>query len=106
MGGEEAADDHGDCSVNTQSAPTSDRHSEGPMRFTVLLSVTLIAVSAQAASPIGQALSCGRVGSAGGLGGGTDLQRITVDTTRFREAVCNDGSPAVFYAARYTADAD
>jgi len=76
------------------------------MRFRVLGGIAFFAAAANAASPIGQALSCGKVGVAGGLGGGTDLQRFTIDTKRFPEAICNDGSPAVFYFARYTTDAD
>ncbi len=34
---------------------------------------------------------------AGGLAGGVDLTRYTIDIRRFPEAVCNDGTPAVFY---------
>lgn len=52
-----------------------------------------------AAAPLPEVLSCGRPGSAGGLGAGTDMERFTVDTSRFPEAVCNDGTPAVFYFA-------
>jgi hypothetical protein len=76
------------------------------MRITVFAALFLLAVSAEAASPISQVLPCGTVGVAGGLGGGTDLQRVTVDTKRFPEAICNDGTPAVFYIARYTTEAD
>jgi hypothetical protein len=42
-------------------------------------------------------LPCGRVGVAGGLGAGVDLRKYTIDTTKFPNAVCNDGTPAVFY---------
>lgn len=76
------------------------------MRIVFSVALVLSAAAAQAASPIGQALSCGKVGVAGGLGAGTDLQRVTVDTKRFPEAVCNDGSAAVFYVGRYTNEAD
>lgn len=59
-----------------------------------------------AVQSISQVLPCGKVGDAGGLGAGTDLQRQIVDTRRFPEAVCNDGTPAVFYFARYSKDED
>jgi hypothetical protein len=42
-----------------------------------------------------QILPCGRVGVAGGLGAGVDLRKYTIDTTRFRNAVCNDGTYGV-----------
>ncbi len=76
------------------------------MRLAISVAIVFLAAAARAAAPIGQALPCGTVGSAGGLGGSTDLQRFTVDTKRFPEAVCNDGSPAVFYIGRYTKDED
>ena len=75
------------------------------MRFRVLAGIALFTAAAHAAT-LNQLLQCGKVGVAGGLGGGTDLVRATVDTRRFPEAVCNDGSPAVFYYARATTDAD
>ena len=76
------------------------------MRVVISVALALLAVSSQAAVPINQALPCGKVGTAGGLGGGTDLQRIIVDTKRFPEAICNDGSPAVFYIGRHTKEED
>lgn len=53
-----------------------------------------------------QALSCGRAGEAGGLAGGVDLTRVTIDTAIFPNAVCNDATPAVFYVAPYTREDD
>ena len=63
----------------------------------VFAMVVSVAVSARAAEPIGSAVSCGRTGSAGGLAAGVDMKRFTVDTRRFPDAICNDGTPAVFY---------
>ena len=68
------------------------------MLMRVVITV-LAAFLSMAATPIQDALSCGKPGSAGGLGAGTDMVRYTVNTSRFPEAVCNDGSPAVFYFA-------
>ena len=76
------------------------------MRFTLFLGFALLTAAAEAASPISQVLSCGTVGTVGGLGAGTDMQRFAVDTKRFPDAVCNDGSPAIFYYGRYTDEAD
>ena len=76
------------------------------MRNAVFVVLCLLAVSAPAASPINEVLPCGKVGIVGGLGAGSDMQRFTIDSKRFPEAVCNDGSPAVFYAGRYTKEED
>jgi hypothetical protein len=49
---------------------------------------------------IGEALTCGTSGPAGGLGGRNQplgLQRQLIDVAAFPEARCNDGSAAVFY---------
>ena len=62
--------------------------------FVVLLA---LASSARAASLLPQAFSCGTEGVAGGLGGGDDLTKYVVDTARYPNALCNDGTPAVFY---------
>ena len=59
-----------------------------------------------AAVPIQDAFRCGKAGSAGGLASGTDMTRYTIDTERFPNARCNDGSPAVFYFAPHTDSAD
>jgi hypothetical protein len=66
------------------------------VRNVVVATSLLVALSAFAAT-LPEAFSCGREGSAGGLGAGTDLVRHTVDLAKFPEAVCNDGTPAVFY---------
>lgn len=66
----------------------------------------LVLVALTAASPLQDVLSCGKPGVAGGLGAGTDMARHTIDTTRYPEALCNDGTPAVFYYAPHTADDD
>jgi len=46
---------------------------------------------------IAEALDCRSSGSAGGLARGSELQRHDLDTAAFPEALCNDGTPAVFY---------
>ena len=76
------------------------------MRTTVLAIAILVTVEVSAAATLLDVLSCGRVGSAGGLGAGTDLIRHTINTGRFPAAVCNDGTPAVFYYGPATKAAD
>jgi hypothetical protein len=49
---------------------------------------------------IGDVLDCGTATSVGGLAAGTTdtaLQQIVLDTTRFPDALCNDGAPAAIY---------
>ncbi|MEW5740050.1 MAG: pectin acetylesterase-family hydrolase [Myxococcota bacterium] len=46
---------------------------------------------------IGEVLTCGKLGMAGGLAPGNELQRHDFDTTEFPDALCNDGTPALFY---------
>jgi hypothetical protein len=46
---------------------------------------------------ISEALDCGTPASAGGLGNGTDLTRVDVDLAAFPDALCNDGTGAVFF---------
>ncbi len=46
--------------------------------------------------------SCTNPGPAGGLAGGDQLMRLDVDTGTFPNAVCNDGTPAVYYVRRAT----
>ena len=53
------------------------------MRIAFFWSLCLLTISAEAASPIGQVLSCGKEGIIGGLGAGSDMKRFTVDTKRF-----------------------
>lgn len=59
--------------------------------------VTDGAPDAAATPSIATALDCGTPASAGGLANGTDLQRVDVDLTVFPEALCNDGTGAVYY---------
>lgn len=54
---------------------------------------------AASAAPISSVLPCGKTGTVGGLGAGVDLTRYTIDTSKFPNAVCNDGTPGVFYYA-------
>jgi pectinacetylesterase len=66
-----------------------------------MLAVIAFTLAATAA-PISSVLPCGKVGTVGGLGAGTDLTRYTVDISKFPNAICNDGTPAVFYYAPAT----
>lgn len=66
----------------------------------------LLVILLTTAPPPGDVFSCGKSGAAGGLAAGTDMVRYTVDTRRYPEALCNDGSPAVFYFAPHTAPED
>lgn len=54
-------------------------------------------IDAPAAPWIGDALDCGTPASAGGLGPGTELQRVNLDPAQFPDALCNDGTPGFFY---------
>lgn len=65
-------------------------------RFLALF-LSVVSLSAAAADRLPQVFACGKEGIAGGLGSGTDLTRHTIDLTRFPEAVCNDGTPGLFY---------
>lgn len=71
-----------------------------------MLTPVLLALLAAVPPLLPEALPCGKPGAAGGLAAGTDLTRYTIDTARFPRAVCNDGSPAVFYYAPHTAEED
>ena len=75
---------------------------------TVLFSIALLALGAasHAADSISTVLPCGKQGTVGGLGAGTDLTRYAVDTAKFPAALCNDGTPAIFYYAPSTRDED
>lgn len=72
------------------------------MRMFAPLLLALVA----SAPPIQDVLTCGKAGAAGGLGAGTDMTRYTIDTRRHPEALCNDGSPAVFYVAPHSTPED
>ena len=57
-------------------------------------------MTANVAPLIGEALTCGTMGAAGGLGGRNQplgLQRELIDVAAFPEARCNDGSAALYY---------
>jgi len=72
----------------------------------VLLFVAFLSVASHAANPLPQVFNCGKEGSVGGLGTGTDLTRYAIDLTRFPEAVCNDGTGSVFYYGSSTKPED
>lgn len=59
-------------------------------------------VAAQIVPEIDNALPCGRVGEAGDIAPGNALFRVDVNLNNFPNAICNDGSGAVFYVRRYT----
>jgi hypothetical protein len=64
---------------------------------------------APAVPRIDQALACGVDGNVGGLSGSQSpqaLERKTLDTTRFPDALCNDGSDAVVYVRPATRPED
>ncbi|HVS64897.1 MAG TPA: pectin acetylesterase-family hydrolase [Thermoanaerobaculia bacterium] len=63
-----------------------------------LLALGAIEAAPASAQPrIREALPCEREGSAGGLARGSALTRVDVDPVLYPEAICNDGTPAVFY---------
>lgn len=55
---------------------------------------------------IGEVLTCGKRAEAGGVPRGPELERHTVDVARFPDALCNDGSTAVFYFRPYAGEAN
>ena len=71
-----------------------------PKRVVVAIAIALaISPVARAGNRLPQVFSCAKQGTVGGLGAGTDLTRYAVDTASFPEAVCNDGTAAIFYYA-------
>ena len=78
------------------------------MLKTMLAAASLFVAICASAGTLPEAFSCGREGTIGGLGAGSDLVRHTVDLEKFPEAKCNDGTPAIFYygAATKTEDRD
>jgi hypothetical protein len=52
---------------------------------------------AQVVPEIDNALNCGRLGEVRDIAPGNDLFRVDVDLNNFPNAICNDGSGAVFY---------
>ncbi|MCC6624821.1 MAG: hypothetical protein IT385_26465 [Deltaproteobacteria bacterium] len=55
---------------------------------------------------IGEVLTCGTRAEVGGVPRGDDLDRHTVDVAKFPDALCNDGSTAVFYYRPYEGEAN
>ncbi len=61
------------------------------------------AATETAASPlIKDVLPCGATGTAGSLGAGTEMQRLELDLGLFPEALCSDGTGALFYFRPYS----
>ncbi len=73
---------------------------------TALAVLLFAALDVRGAESIQNVLPCGQVGDVGGLAAGTDLTRHTIDLARYPDAVCNDGTPAVFYYGAATTVAD
>lgn len=78
--------------------------------FAFVLAVTALlglnASTAQLPPEIDNALPCGRLGEVGDVAPGNALFRVDVNLNTFPDAICNDGSGAVFYVRRYSNEAD
>lgn len=74
-------------------------------RYAALVAVLIISSSLSGAT-LDKKLPCGRPGEAGGLGAGTDMNRISIDNRRYPDAVCNDSTPGTFYVSRFTREED
>lgn len=75
----------------------------GMQKMMVALAALFLSVTAGASDVISlEVLPCGTPGEAGGLAAGSDLARMKIDTRRYPDAICNDGSPAVYYVRPYT----
>lgn len=61
---------------------------------------------AQVVPEINNALTCGRLGEVSDIAPGNALFRVDVNLNNFPNAICNDGSGAVFYVRRASNDAD
>lgn len=72
----------------------------------LFLGLSIFSSVVAASDLLPRVLTCGRVGEAGGLAPGDDLTRVTVSTTDFPRAICNDGTPAVFYVAPFQREED
>lgn len=72
----------------------------------IVFALLMAASSVQAASLLPQAFTCGTQGTVGGLGAGVELTRYVVDVKRYPQAICNDGTPAIFYYAEATRPED
>ena len=72
-------------------------------RSKLMICVTILTLTglgpahAQGFPDIATALPCGTVGGAGVTAAGPRLFRVDIPTADYPEAVCNDGSPGVFY---------
>lgn len=55
---------------------------------------------------IGEVLTCGTRAEVGGVPRGEDLARFDLDLARFPDALCNDGSGAVFYFRPFAGEAN
>jgi hypothetical protein len=77
-------------------------HRSCPVALAALwLAAAFIPARAGAQFPLlDTALTCGRGGEVGGPRPGLDLYRLDVDAAAFPDAVCNDGTGAVFYVRR------
>lgn len=75
-------------------------------KICAVLLLTAVCLPAAAAESISKVLPCGKIGIVGGLGAGTDLTRHVVDNDLFPEAICNDGTPAVFYYGAFSKPED
>jgi hypothetical protein len=64
------------------------------------------ASTAQQPPEIDSAFSCGQSGEVGGIASGIALFRVNINLSDFPNAICNDGSGAVFYVRRYSNEAD
>lgn len=64
------------------------------------------ASTAQQPPEIDAALPCGRAGEVSDVAPGMALFRVNVNLNDFPDAICNDGSGAVFYVRRYSNEAD
>ncbi len=65
--------------------------------FRLLLAAAFLAIPLEATAQL-SGLVCTATGGSGLVPAGTDLIKIIVDTSEFPDAVCNDESPAVFFA--------
>lgn len=72
-------------------------------RFSAFGLLVVLTVPAAAQPRIDDALACARRGEAGGVRSGRSLFRVDVDPAAYPLAVCNDGTPAVFYVRKHTA---
>ncbi len=82
-----------------------DQIRHGTFCFVVASTISM-AVASGPVPIISEALSCGQQGQAGGLANGIELQRFDLDLSVFPDALCNDGSTAVFYFRPFSGPAN